>query len=402
LDILRHKKGRAFLVFSLYLSEGAPIGFIWWALPTILRNMNVEVEKITSITALLVLPWIFKFLWAPLVDTLRNHRYGFKTWIFFAQLIMGASLIPLMFLSPVTHLQYWIIFLVVHSLAAATQDVAIDAMVINSVAKNERGILNGYMQAGMLTGRSVFGGGALIMISSLGLQTVMLLLIISISITMLMLLFTKEPVYMKPAEARISNLFKNVRHSFSSKNTWIVILFALTSAAAFEVAGGLAGPFLTDLNIPEKSVGFFFLIPVVTSMLIGGLVGGRLSDRHNRKRSVRSFLFGFTLFVIIIGAMRLTGLVITPLPYYIAYTAMYFFVGMFTASSYALFMDQTNPRIGATQFSTYMAATNGCESWTVWAAGRITGMWDYSTTFIVMAVVSLFSLIILKDIKDKN
>lgn len=382
------------------MSEGAPIGFIWWAMPTILRNMEVEVEKITSITALLVFPWIFKFLWAPLVDTLRSKKHGFRTWIFISQLVMGLALVPLLFISPATNLTYWIICLIIHSLAAATQDVAIDAMVINNIESTERGILNGYMQAGMLTGRSVFGGGALIMIPSLGLNIVMLLLIICVVITMILLLFVKEPEFTKQTESRTKEVFTNLKTAFSNKNTWIVLFFALTSAAAFEVAGGLAGPFLTDLKVSEAKVGFFFLVPVVLSMLLGGLIGGRFSDRHNRNRSVRTFLIGFVACVFLLGSFQLLKISSDPTPYYILYTAMYFFVGMFTTSSYALFMDQTNPKIGATQFSTYMAATNGCESWTVWAAGKITGTAGYSYAFLVMGIISLLSLFLLKKIRN--
>lgn len=402
MDILQNKKGRAFFVFTLYLSEGAPIGFIWWALPTILRDMKVNVESITSITALLVLPWVFKFLWAPLVDTLRNKKFGFKSWIFFSQLIMAGALVPLVFVSPVMDLPIWIACLVVHSLAAATQDVSIDAMVINSVAKQERGILNGYMQAGMLTGRSLFGGGALIMLNTLGLDFVMLLMIGSICITMSILLFVKEPAYISNNDNRIKSVCNNLSLSFTKHNTWLVILFALTSAAAFEVAGGLAGPFLKDMNISKEKIGFFFFIPVVVCMLLGGLMGGWLSDLMSRKKAVRIFLLGFVFFVSLLGIIPYVDFINGPLPFYIAFGGMYLFVGMFTTSSYALFMDHTNPKIGATQFSTYMAATNGCEAWAIWAAGKITGVWNYSSAFLIMCLVSLTGLFILKYLRSET
>lgn len=396
MDLLQHKKGRALFVFTLYLSEGAPIGFIWWALPTILRDMKVEVESITSITALLVLPWVFKFLWAPLVDTLRNNCYGFKTWIFFSQLVMAVALIPLVFVSPASHLSVWVICLVIHSLAAATQDVSIDAMVINGVVKEERGILNGYMQAGMLIGRSLFGGGALMMLHSIGLQFVMLLMIVCICSTMAILFFVKEPAYISIQGNRFKNLLSNLSLSFRKKNTWLIIKFALTSAAAFEVAGGLAGPFLKDMTISKEKIGFFFFIPVVVAMLAGGLIGGWLSDHMSRKKSVTIFLYGFVFFVAFLGLMQYLDFIRGSLPYFIVFAGMYLFVGMFTVSSYALFMDQTNTKIGATQFSTYMAATNGCEAWAIWAAGKITGLWDYSAAFLIMCLISLISLLFLK------
>lgn len=364
--------------------------------------MKIDVENITSITALLVLPWVFKFLWAPLVDTLRNKRFGFKAWIFFSQLIMATALVPLVFVSPVENLSVWTGCLVIHSLAAATQDVSIDAMVISSVVKEERGILNGYMQAGMLTGRSVFGGGALLILNSVGLNVVMLIMIGVICITMSILFFVKEPEYVQPGIKRFRNLTDNLLLSFGKKKTWLVILFALTSAAAFEVAGGLAGPYLKDMGVSKENIGFFFFIPVVACMLVGGLIGGWLSDHISRKKAVSLFLFGFVIFVCILGAMPLIQSTIGHLTYLIAFSGMYLFVGMFISSSYALYMDHTNPKIGATQFSTYMAATNGCEAWVIWVAGKITGLWNYSIAFLVMCLVSLVGLFILKLIQTRE
>jgi len=78
----------------LYFSEGAPIGFIWLAMPTRLRARDVPIEQITWLTAILVIPWTFKFLWAPLVDLLRGRRWTLRHWIIAAQTAMGLTLLP--------------------------------------------------------------------------------------------------------------------------------------------------------------------------------------------------------------------------------------------------------------------------------------------------------------------
>jgi PAT family beta-lactamase induction signal transducer AmpG len=192
---------------------------------------------------------------------------------------------------------------------------------------------------------------------------------------------------------------RNFSLSFREKNTWLAILFALTSAAAFEAAGGLAGPFLTDLNINQETIGIFFAVPVVIAMFIGGLIGGYVSDKISRKKAVRVFLSGFVASIIFISIYNYFNGSVSTNGFFLGFTIMYFFVGLFTASSYALFMDLTNPKIGGTQFSTYMAATNGCEAWSVWAAGNIITGYGYSTAFLFMSVVSLLSLFILKRIK---
>lgn len=399
MNLLSSKTGRIFLVTTFYLTEGAPIGFIWWAMPTLLRRENVAIDSITSLIAILILPWIFKFIWAPLIDSLRNEKRGYKFWIFVSQLLMGLALLPLIFIPPQDNFFIWGIFLFIHSFAAATQDVSIDAMVINVIAKNERGKLNGFMNAGMLIGRSIFGGGTIIIAYTLGLNYILILLAVTILSAMLLLLLVEEPILTSKTKNQFEIFKRNFSLSFREKNTWLTIFFALTSAAAFEAAGGLAGPFLTDININQETIGIFFAVPVVIAMFIGGLIGGYVSDKINRKKAVGVFLTGFVIAIIFISIFNYVNSSAAATGFFSGFTVMYFFVGLFTASSYALFMDLTNPKIGGTQFSTYMAATNGCEAWVVWAAGSGAVTFGYPVSFMLMCVVSLLSLFILKRIK---
>jgi MFS family permease len=83
-------------------------------------------------------------------------------------------------------------------------------------------------------------------------------------------------------------------------------------------------------------------------------------------------------------------------------TAIYFGIGLFTASSYALFMNITDTRLGATQFSAYMGGTNICESWSGYIAGIIIATGGYSTAFYSMGVISLLSLVVLYFVTEKN
>lgn len=53
MNLLEHKAGRALIAFAFYFAEGAPIGFIWWAIPTLLRQHGVEIHRITAFTAIL-------------------------------------------------------------------------------------------------------------------------------------------------------------------------------------------------------------------------------------------------------------------------------------------------------------------------------------------------------------
>lgn len=399
MNLLKHKAGRGLIAFAFYFAEGAPIGFIWWAMPTLLRQKGIEVDTISAFTAMLTLPWVFKFLWAPLIDIFRSPAFGYTKWIGWSQLFMCLTLLPLVFIPIPGNVMWWGILLLLHSLCAATQDVSVDAFVINVIAKQEKGILNGYMQAGMLLGRSIFGGAALVFIPAIGLPLTVSLMIACILSIMVLFLFIKEPTVARIQKSTFQDFKNRLKATFFKKPTWYVIAFALTAAAAFEAVGGMSGVFFTDKNIDSKAIGFFFSIPVVIAMLIGGLAGGFLSDKMSRKRSVTIFLLGFVLIITGISLLDFIHPEASHFSLLMLFAWMYFFIGMFTSSSYALFMDATNPKLGATEFSTFMAATNACETWVIWATGILVFSYSYTIAFLIMCFVSLLSLFFLRKIK---
>jgi MFS transporter, PAT family, beta-lactamase induction signal transducer AmpG len=389
LNLLQHKYGRILIAFAFYFAEGAPIGFIWWALPTLMRKEGIAVDTIATLTTLFTLPWVFKFLWAPMIDVFRSPRFGFIKWIGVSQAMMCITLLPLLYIPLHGNEWWWGLMLLLHSFCAATQDVSVDALVINVVAKKETGMLNGYMQAGMLLGRSLFGGGALLMVSQAGLHNTIIMMIAVMLCVMVLLVFIKEPGIINNGTVIQKDFRKLLQEVFYEKQTWMAVAFALTSAAAFEAAGALSGPLFSDQKIE-------------LAMLFGGMAGGYLSDRMSRKNSVMFFLLGFVTAVLCISLFHIFLPHSHHYIFMILYAVMYFFTGMFTTASYALFMNITNPKLGATQFSVLMAATNGCESWTVLVAGMIAAAQGYGYAFMVMCLISLLSLLFLKKIKTNQ
>lgn len=385
---------RSILFAILYLGEGAPIGFIWWALPTWLRTLGVPLESITGLTSLLVLPWVLKFLWAPLVDHAHAHGWRLRRWIVSAQLLMGASLIPLIWIDPVR--AFWLAgaCLVVHTFSAATQDVAVDALAIRLTPAGQRGRLNGAMQVGMLLGRSVFGGGALILAARIGWPAVIVALVGCISLSTLAALLLPEPRGDGGRHPSLRATLGEVGVILRRRVTWVGVAFALTAGAAFEVAGGLAGPMLVDRGLPQESIGWLFGIPVVVATMAGAWGGGMLADRFTHRRITLSGLVAIALVVVVLAGAA-TSDTTSVAGFFALYSALYLGIGVFTAGSYALFMDLSRPPLSATQFSAFMAATNGCEAWTMWTGGRLAQGGGYASAFLVMTFVSLGSLLFL-------
>ena len=395
----RHKV----LFAALYFSEGAPIGFLWWALPTRLRAAGVDVAEITGLLSLLVLPWALKFIGAPFIDVLRSRRWPLRAWIAACQVVMG--LLILATLAVDWHLNFRLVatLLLLHAVAAALQDVAIDAYAVQIVPVEHLGSINGWMQAGMLTGRSLFGGGALLIDAWIGPNTTLMLLTAGIWLPLAVLFVAGEPEAVPAAGGlalRRSEFVSALRQVLRRPGTWLVLVFAAIGGAGFEAVGILAGPFLIDHGFSSTQVGTFLFLPTVAAMMIGAMTAGRVSDRLGRVPAASVTLIG--LAVIIVGiawadASWLGGWVTLGL-----LTLFYFLIGAFTTMSYALFMDLTDRRLGATQLSASMSATNLCESWSAVAVGRLTAQWGYGTAFTVMALVSLAALPIVRRLGHRS
>lgn len=392
------------IVFAcLYFSEGAPIGFLWLALPTRLRAAGVSIEDITALTAVLVLPWTFKFAWAPLVDVFQNHRWSLRHWIVFSQTIMGLTLVPMIFLDPIAEFRLMMICLLAHAFAAATQDVAIDALCVAVTRPEERGSINGWMQTGMLLGRAMFGGGALVMAPyiSWGAVVMLLIMVTVFSAVLVMAIPMQEKTAAEQSAdeplqtSRRHKTWDGVKAALTQRNTWVGLIFALTGGACFKALEVMYGPFLIDRGFNEAEVGRFASLPMIALMICGSLLGGTLSDRFGRRVLVGSVLVMICAAVCLMAACDLamdldrSPILLTCL----AFAA--FAIGIFTSSSYAMFMDHTQPAVAATQFSAFMGMTNGCEAWTSWAAGRITADSGYPQAFLALCLVSMLSLILL-------
>lgn len=375
-------------------------------MPTKLRKGGMPTEEVAALVAMLALPWALKFLWAPAIDSLRGPRWGYRAWISTAQVIMGLTLLPLALLPVEATLSFITLLLLSHAIAAATQDVAIDAYAINTIDPDDRGRTTGWMQAGMLIGRGVFGGLALAAEAWIGPQAVVAVLIGCIWLTLAVLWTAPDRRSQAvDAHAPTPHFFSAILTMLGRRATWIGLAIALTAGAGFEAVGGLMGPYLTDRGTDSSSIGWFLAVPVLASMIVGSLGGGWMADRFGHRLLLGgSVTLVFVWIVVLAIADRTLGLrgpalMATIVP-------IYLLLGILVSSSYAMFMDLTDPELGGTQFSTFMGATNLCEVWAVAWAGRIAGGTDapprYIAAFLACGAVSLVAIGLLRWIPGRR
>jgi predicted MFS family arabinose efflux permease len=365
---------------ALYFSEGAPIGWLWWALPSQLRRVGVEVDEITALTAALAIPWACKFVWAPLVDMLRTRWFGLRSWLVLAQLGMAATLVPMLTLDPAEHWRSIFGLLLAHAFCAATQDVAIDALAIRTVPAHERGGLNAAMQIGQIGGRVMFSSGVLYLGAATGERLAVPLLLSVLAVTLALVAFA--PVT-EPHETRASPDGRRLRYMRAlvrSGRFWRLIAFALLGGAGFEAAGSLSGPWLVDHGIDDNGIAVFRL-GNAGAMAAGAWVGGRLADRRGAGNTARRWL---VLLALLVAVPVATGSVV-------AYGAIYFGIGAFTAASYALFMQNATGPLAATVFSAFMGLTNACEAWASRLGGKLQGEHGYAVAMLALAGLSLLT-----------
>jgi MFS transporter, PAT family, beta-lactamase induction signal transducer AmpG len=338
------------------------------------------------------------------VDVLRGPRWGRRAWIVVAQLAMGFTLLPLAFVDWQASLGLLFGLLILHAFAAATQDVAIDAWAIRMTPQRELGSINGWMQVGLLGGRWLFGAGFLLVAHVVADPAAVIGMVAVIWTTTLVVLLASEidddavvGSLGAGVRERLQVFVGSLRQMLRRPETWLGVLLALVAFAGFKAVGDIAGPFLVDRGLSQREIGTFFSGALV-AMIAGALAGGWAADRFGQQRTVGAFvLLTAAVIVATSAASRLDMAGHAPVVW--GMLGVYLCAGLLTASAYALFMRLTDPRLGATQFSAFMGAVNGCEAWAGFTAGQLAERFDYATGFVTVALVSLLALPLLTRVR---
>lgn len=413
MDCLATPQRRKLLFGLLYLSEGAPIGFIWLGLPTRLRALEVPVDQITWLMAFLILPWTLKFLWAPLIDLLRGRHWGFKHWILASQFIMALTIIPLCWLDLQEQFLEVTIWLMAHAFAAATQDVAIDALCIRQSQPSERGALNGWMQCGVLVGRAAMGGGALVLEHWIGFAGVIAVLISLILCSAVLLCFAQELPSSVSIEAgelpsdgsvfvRLRAMIRELVSGLRSRGVRSGFLLALVAPAAFKSLEAVIGPFLIDHGYSKFQIGKFTATVMIGGMIAGSLLAGRLAHRFSSSAFVKFALFGNLTVISMLALADLwaEGRQGTHLFVLLALAALT--IGWFTVALYNWLMNLTSHHLAATQFTAFMAATNACEAWSTALLGRLQVACGYPMAILLLCGISAVGSVLILRLESND
>ena len=148
------------VLFSLYIAQAIPMSFFSTVIPVIMRQEKYSLEAI-GLLQLVKLPWIFKFLWAPLIDNNARTDKQLRRVIIFSELFYAIVILSIAMFNLQTDFKLIVILMIVAFIASATQDIAVDIFAILQLKASERSLGNSMQSAGSFVG-SLFGTGVLL------------------------------------------------------------------------------------------------------------------------------------------------------------------------------------------------------------------------------------------------
>ena len=262
---------KVLVIFFLGFSAGLPFPLVYATLTARLNDAGIDKSTITSF-AWVGIAYSVKFLWSPLVDrlslpVLTRWLGRRRSWILFAQCLIGVGLFVLAGVDPENAIGAFAIIAVGVAISSATQDMAIDAYRIECAAVEMQALLAAAYQYGYRISIIVGGAFALYIAQwgswQIAYQSMAVCMIIGIATT----LYCKEPSV--PVDASSGGIFDGgfIRwFSESVAGPFIDFFkrygaFALTMLAFISlyrisdyVLGILANPFYLDIGFTKAEV----------------------------------------------------------------------------------------------------------------------------------------------------
>jgi PAT family beta-lactamase induction signal transducer AmpG len=146
---------RRWWVVSLYYAEGFPYSLVRLMSTAYFKDHGASLQAV-GMTSLLGIPWVLKFLWAPLVDAFSTKR----RWLLSIEgaVVVGLVLIGLASLVPNPLVAGAVVFFLLAAVAA-THDIAIDGYYLEALDRTDQARFVGFQSAAYRVAMISGGGG---------------------------------------------------------------------------------------------------------------------------------------------------------------------------------------------------------------------------------------------------
>lgn len=281
---------RYFAIGGLVLGQVIPNVFILFALPAIFRQQGIDLVHI-GVLSLAMFPFWFKWLWAPIVDRIGNRRIGLrKSWIIPCTTI-GALIYALLTLIPPSADTLYLIagLLLLKNLVMATQDIAVDAYIVESLDRGEEATGAAASAIGTTIG-IVVGGSLLVgLYDTLGWQVVMLFaatMLMAGSLTAMLLPERAPRLDLPPRAPTMSLAFREILVHLRSPASLRVLAVVLVVQFVVVFPFRIENAFLVDKGLTLTEIGFLGGGASAIGSIIGNIAGEWIGRKFGLQRAI--------------------------------------------------------------------------------------------------------------------
>ncbi|MFK7757975.1 MAG: MFS transporter [Flavobacteriales bacterium] len=418
LAISENKPLRLFMLFTLYVGQGLPIGLFFYAIPAWMAESGASVTEIGSYSFIIALPWTLKFFNGFFLDRYVYLPMGRRrAWLLSAMLLMIIFLLVMAMIDPspseltlLSGLAFAVMF------ATTFQDAAIDGMAADLVPGNEETISTGAMFGGQLIGIALGSAVAGYLIANSGFASAFFTMSALVGLIFLVALLIRErpdekilpwlsgEASTKALEVQADN-FKEILHTvyrsvITSESLKLIGIMLLTSMAfAFytstmpNMASELAGWTTQDYS---ALAGKANLLAGFVCVLLFGFLANKLG----RKRFIMLLLVvqcALALWALLDRSLWSTDAFVNSA----GVSVILVKYGLSVATA-AIAMNLCNLKVSATQFTLYMACSNLGLSIAFAMVGALDDIGGFAALIMAFGGVSLLALLIAITLKGKG
>jgi predicted MFS family arabinose efflux permease len=376
------------VLFSLYIAQSIPMSFFSTVIPVIMRQENYSLESI-GLLQLVKLPWIFKFLWAPLIDNIsrsarRNRRTVIFSELFYAAVILSISLFDLQ-----TDFRLIVALMIVAFIASATQDIAVDIFAIRLLRPAERSIGNSMQSAGSFTG-TLFGTGVLLIAYHyFGWTNLLVLLALFVVFAVVPMLVYRAP---EPAGAdtKTSITLAEIWRFFDEKGKHKRVLILVFYYSGIIGILTMLKPFLVDHGYNVKQIGLMSGIFGTSVAALSAFAGGWIVKKAGRKLSMYLFLSVSLIAAVWFWVMSFA---VPSLPaLYGGIALLWGAYGLSTVAIYTTAMDIVRKGCEGTDFTVQIVITHLSSLVLAVLSGKVGDLAGYTRLFGIEIILCLITM----------
>jgi PAT family beta-lactamase induction signal transducer AmpG len=276
-------------ILALAAASGFPNQITESALQAWLKDTGASNTTI-GVMSYVALPYLLKFLWAPLIDRyplpLLGRRRG---WMFVMQLALAITIAlfalqdPRLALAPVAACALVIVFF------SATQDIAFDAWRTDVSLPSERGLAAAATNLGYRTAAWVASACALIIADHFGWRPAFLLLAGVMVSFCIASVCAPEPAGVHQPRSLRESVVAPLAELLGTPSAVTLIAVVLLFKAGDAFANKLFTPFMMDVGFSKTEIALIVKALFTASTLVGSVLGGVLMVRLGLLRSMLTF-----------------------------------------------------------------------------------------------------------------